>query len=454
MDLETLGNIAMRKIWTVACREYRAMVGTKAFLFGLAMMPILMFGGILAIDLIRKTDQIEDRKIAVIDHTGRLFEVLQAAALQHNAALDATGSAEDAEDELSRGDRYQLEPISASDFNDEDRLHLSDRIRRQDLYAFVEIPEDVVAGRSDPSGEAPAVTFVSTDATLATARRWVDAALNETIFGIRLTEANIDPATVSRAREHVKVRGLSPMRRDASGAVAVEAERDEMTAIFLPMVAMMLMFMVIFMASQPMLESVLEEKSSRIVEVLLGSVSPSQLMWGKLLGTIGGSLTVFAVYFGGALFVARSKGLLHSLPLDMIPWFVLFQILGVLFFASIFLAVGSAVSQLKEAQSLLLPVWMMLMIPMFVWFQIVREPNGPLAVALTFVPPATPSMIVLRMATGAPIPLWQIFLALAVLAVATWLCVTLAGRIFRVGILWQGKTPRFSEMLRWGLGGS
>jgi ABC-2 type transport system permease protein len=174
-------------------------------------------------------------------------------------------------------------------------------------------------------------------------------------------------------------------------------------------------------------------------------------MTGKLLGTVGGSLTILSVYLLGTILAAQAKGLWTSVPWDLLPWFLLFQILGVLFFAAIFMAVGSAVSQLKEAQSMLLPVWLLMMIPMFVWFQIVREPNGPLAMGLSWLPPATPSTMLLRMATGVTIPLWQIVGTLIMLLVTTALCVVVAGRIFRVGILWQGKTPKLAEIIRWGL---
>jgi ABC-type Na+ efflux pump permease subunit len=269
---------------------------------------------------------------------------------------------------------------------------------------------------------------------------------------LRLEQAGIDAGVVRLASQEIALEPAGLFTRDVSGAARAAEQRNEMTAIFLPMSCMMLMFMVIFMAAQPMLESVLEEKASRIMEVLLGCLNPTQLMLGKLLGTVAGSLTIFGVYLGGMLAVGQGKGMLSDLPWEVAPWFILFQVLGVLFFASIFMAVGASVSQLKEAQSMLLPVWLMLMLPMFVWFQVVREPNGPLAFWLTLIPPATPSMLVLRMATGATIPLWQVLLSLALLVAATWMCVVVAGRIFRVGILWQGKTPQIGELLRWGWG--
>ena len=111
-----------------------------------------------------------------------------------------------------------------------------------------------------------------------------------------MRDAGIDPVIVNQASRKVDVSGMGLFQRNKNGEVIADVEQDEMTAIFLPFTVMMLMFMVIFMASQPMLESVLEEKTSRVVEVLLGSVNPTQLMTGKLLGTVGGSLTIFAVY--------------------------------------------------------------------------------------------------------------------------------------------------------------
>jgi ABC-2 type transport system permease protein len=122
-------------------------------------------------------------------------------------------------------------------------------------------------------------------------------------------------------------------------------------------------------------------------------------------------------------------------------------------FSSIFMAVGAAVNQLKDAQSMLLPVWLVLVSPMFVWLEIVREPNGPIATGMSFFPPAAPMVIILRLASEAIIPLWQILLGVVLLTVTTAGCVFLAGRVFRIGILWQGKTPRLRELMRWALQG-
>ena len=135
------------------------------------------------------------------------------------------------------------------------------------------------------------------------------------------------------------------------------------------------------------------------------------------------------------------------------PWFIVFQVLAVMFYSAIFMAIGSAVSQLKEAQSILLPVWMLMMAPLFIWMQIVQDPNGSLAVGASLFPPSTATMMVMRLATGATIPIWQLLLGIVILAMSTMFVVYLAGRVFRVGILWQGKTPKLSELVRWAWAG-
>jgi ABC-type Na+ efflux pump permease subunit len=459
----------MKKILTIAVREYRAMVGTRAFLFSILMMPLLMFGGVFAMELLTEAGDIQNQRIVVIDHTGQLFSVLKLAAEQYNqrvgnadgpATMDPLTDENGLDDDnnnsfgnFSRGQRFLLEAWEGGPVSDEVRFGLSERIRNRELYAFVEIPADTIdvdVNRlmRDPAGLA-VVDFYSEDSNFSDARQWLQTAISELVKSRRLAADNVDIERIRKLSVPTPVRALGLLQKNSRGEIQPGRETDDMTAILLPMGVMMLMFMVIFMAAQPMLESVLEEKSQRIAEVLLGSANPFQLMTGKLLGTVGGSLTILLVYLSAALLLASSRGWTEQLPLAIVPWFVVFQILGVLFFPSIFMAVGASVSQLKEAQSLLLPVWVMLMSPMFIWFMVIREPNGPLATWFSFFPPATPTMMMLRMSTSATIPVWQPLAGLAILAIATIMGIYVAARIFRVGLLWQGKTPHLEDILRW-----
>ncbi|MFN9247298.1 MAG: ABC transporter permease [Planctomycetota bacterium] len=314
--------------------------------------------------------------------------------------------------------------LDAAEANDELRAQLSEQIRSGELYAFLEIP----AGLARQSAGDLKVSFYSQDSSIAEARAWFSAVINEYLKNQRLAEAGIDPSLVAQASRPIPVSSMGLVSRSSSGSITAAREKNQMADIFLPMGAMMFMFLVIFMASQPMLEAVLEEKSQRIAEVLLGSANPFQLMLGKLIGTVGGSMTVFLIYLLGGYLVARQRGWLDNVPLELIPWFIIFQLLGVLFYASIFMAVGASVSQLKEASAMLMPVWMMLMLPIFIWLPIVQDPNGGLARGISFFPPATSTTMILRLATGVSIPLWELLLATSVLLIATILVVILAGQ--------------------------
>jgi ABC-type Na+ efflux pump permease subunit len=193
----------------------------------------------------------------------------------------------------------------------------------------------------------------------------------------------------------------------------------------------------------------MEERSQRIAEVLLGSVSPSHLMTGKLLGCVAGSLTIVLVYGLGAVGVAYYYGVLNLVPLGIVPWFLVYQVLAVLLFSSLFMAVGACVNDRKEAQSMLIPLMLLIMIPMFVWFSVVQHPTGTFATWMSLVPPATAMLMVLRMAASPDIPLWQPALGVLILLAATGVCVFAAGRIFRIAILAQGQTPKFKQLWQW-----
>ena len=467
----------MKKILTIARREYQAMVATKAFLIGISLMPVLTLGGTWIPGLLKGMEKSEIRRIAVIDGSGKLFAPLNVVSEQRNQLLRLqqsdttnTDNQKSADESLSKTDkedrdarkamgleeihRYLLEEIPVAGFGDEQRLELSNRIRNNELYAFIEIPEDVLTKvdtdlTSLQALQLPEIRYVAQDAALADAKRWAETSLNQLIRANRLTAAGVSPMVLLELQRKATVVGSGLFSRNANGQITSEEKPNELASLFLPMGIMMLMFMIVMMSAQPMLESVLEEKTLRISEVLLGSANANQLMTGKLLGNVAGSLTVFALYALGGIAVASSKGMADSIPYHVLPWFVIYQILAVLLFSSLFMAIAASVSQLREAQSLLLPVWMMMLLPMFVWFNVVREPNSTLATVLSFFPPSTPLMMTLRLATGAIIPTWQIVLSILLLVFGTAVGVLAAARIYRIGILWQGKTPKITEMLLW-----
>ena len=432
----------MSQVFTIAVREFRAMVGTKAFIASLVIFPILMLGGLAIMPLIQNVGGPENRRIVVHDasESNRWVTALKQSAQIRNDAIrqriDSGGDSTEKE-KFSGIEFFEIESQDES-MDDARRLELSRSIRDGDLHAFAEIPADLNA-------DIP-VRFVSSNAIVDGAKRWVESTLRDVVRRERLTAAGIDADAVDAADAAITIESLMPYDLDDDGKLTTESSERSMASMFLPFGVMMLMFMVIFMAAQPMLESGMEEKQYRIAELLLGSVSPTKLMTGKLLGNVAGSFVVFAFYAVGGLIVARYNDWSLQLDAASMPWLVVFQILGVLFFSSIFLTIGASVSELKEAQSLLMPVWLVLLLPMMIWFNAVQSPNGPVATALSFFPPSAPLMMSLRMAGAQTVPAWQPPVAAIVLVIATGIVLKIAAKIYRVSLLKSDSAGSFAAL--------
>ncbi len=422
-------------------------MGTKAFLIAIIMMPILMGGGIAAQIFLQKRLGPSERKIVVLDGTVALFNKLAAAAMERNE-----NQIFDIKTGKQISPRYILQAGPAGAVTEETRFDLSEQVRRRQIDAFVEIPPGI---EKMPSGAEKGlkVEFYAENAAVSDEKGWFQWQIGDMVRKLRLEESKIDPQLVAKASAPVEVDAMGLVERSKTGQFSKPRESNLEESIFLPFGMMMLMFMVIFLGAQPMLESVLEEKSQRIAEVLLGSANAFHLMIGKLIGGVGGSLTVVAAYAAGGCALAWHYDAFRLVPLRIVPWFIVYQVLAVMLFGSIFMAVGAAVNQLKEAQSMLMPIWLLMMFPLFVWLQVVRDPMGSFATWISFIPPATSLMMVLRMGSTASVPLWQPLAGIVVMLAATLVCVFAAARVFRIGILAQGKTPKMSELIRWAFKG-
>ena len=439
----------MRKMIVVAVREYLAAVKTKAFLVSLLLMPIMFGGSILVQVLMRNKVDTKDKRVAVLDYTARLFDAVAIAASQRNETEIYAGEGETRKQVRPR---YLIEKATAAtDDAAQTALTLSDRVRKNDIMAFVILGPDVVEPGSDP-GRAT-ISYHSNSPTFDDLQQWIAGPLNERIQQLRLQAANLDADVVRKATQRVSVGNLGLVTVDQAGKIIPAAPTNRVANFFVPMGLMLLMFMVVMVAASPLMNSTLEEKMLRIAEVLLGSIPPFQLMTGKLLGIVGVSLTIATVYLVGAYAAIKHAGYAQFFPAHVVWWFVVFQSLAVLMYGSLFIAIGAAVTDMKEAQNLMTPVMLLVVAPMFVWFNVVREPTSTLSLAMSLFPPATPILMTLRQAVPPGVPLWQPLLGVALVLLTTLLCVFVSGRIFRVGILMQGKGAKVGEMLRWAIRG-
>jgi ABC-type Na+ efflux pump permease subunit len=242
--------------------------------------------------------------------------------------------------------------------------------------------------------------------------------------------------------EHIEVGSAADEER-------VQSKHKRISEMMVPFFFMYLMFLGIFLAGQHMLTSIIEEKSSRVVEVLLSAVSPFELMAGKILGLVGIGLTVISLWALAAYSAARWQGLGVDIGAELLIYFVIYYILGFLLFSSIMAGVGSICNTLKETQSLMMPISLMFVLPMISWFNLAKHPDGTYARVLSFVPPLTPMVMVLRLSASPDLRLLEIIASMVVLAVAVLVVMWVGAKVFRTGILMYGKRPGLREVLRW-----
>lgn len=414
----------------IAAAEFNAAVRTKAFLISVILMPLLIGGSIAAQKLVEGSQDGKARKLAVVDHTGLLYGELAAAADAWNAA--------------GAGPPFLLEQVKPADL-EETRLELSRRVKAKDLWAFVEIPATAL----DPDAAGSELAYHSDNPTYEDLRRWLELTINQIIRVHRFQNAKVDAALVLKLEQPVPSEHLGLWTRAADGTLRQAEKVDKVRTYGIPIILMMLLFMIIMTIAPQLLNSVLEEKMSRISEVLLGSVTPFELMLGKLIGSVGVCLVLSSLYVGGGAVAAAQTGYLDAFPLAIMPWFVLFLVLAVLFYGALFIAVGSACSNLKDAQSAMTPVMLLTVFPMFVWTAVLKSPDSPLSIGFSLFPPATPFLMMLRQSLHPPPPVWQVLAGVTLSILSTMTCVWAAGKIFRTGILMQGKSAGFREMVRW-----
>jgi len=455
----------MGKVLVVARREYLAAVATRSFLIGLALMPVLMGGGAVLPRLLTARPDLETKKIVVFDAsvTSRQSE---ANEIDGNNQLEPLGrilqqmaehrNQREIVDESGRptGPRYEIDLRLVEHLTDALRLEQSDRIRSKEIFCFVELDTrlfDLSQPSASPTTDrtGTGAAFYADGGALSDVRRWFDRAISDAVRERRLQAAGLNPEVVQQANRPVAVEGFGLVERDRDGGIRKAETVDRLSAIFLPMGLMLAMFALLWMTAQPSLESILEEKQLRISEVLLGSIQPIQWMTGKLLGSVLCSLTTLAIYAGAALVVAWYLDYWEKIPWKIVPWFVVYQLLGVTLYSSLFMAVGAAANSTKDAQSLMMPLLIFLLLPLFVWFNVIRDPDSGLAVGLSFYPPATPLLMIVRMMVSSSIPVWQSIGTMLAMLLGTGVCVFAAARIFRIGILSQGHTPSLRELGRW-----
>ena len=428
----------MRRVLTIARSEFQTAVRSRGFLVGIMLMPLLFGGAVVLQHIVERQSNSAMRRVGIVDETGQLFAPLAAATEAWNRGKRDIGP------NVPDGPQFAVERIPPGPDRQALRLALSERVRRQELFAFVELP----AGLLGTSGSVR-IRYYSAAPAFRELPDWLQRAILKEVVSRRFIQANVSPIVVASLLKPVGTDEFGLAARGTDGHVREALELDRVRTIGIPVAFMFVLFLVVVMTTPQLMNSVLEEKMSRISEVLLGSVRPFELMLGKLLASTAVSALMTVVYLTGGGWAANRWGYLDVLDPWMVAWFVVFLLLSVLMYGSFFIAIGAACSDLKDAQNLMGPAMVILMVPALTWTLVTRAPQSAFAVGVSLFPPATPFLMLLRLALPERPPAWQVVLGMLLTLAATMAVVWAAGRIVRTGLLMQGKGVSVGEMWRW-----
>lgn len=450
----------MKKVGLVAKREFVTTIKNKGFLIGLLAMPVLILVLVALVPRIlddRATPQVRG-DIAIIDPTGRVVTGLRTALDPAVLAQRRTATARQALSNVPSGTAQAAATAAIENaLGQVPVLRLVERPGTADLevekawlleaspdaprLALVAIHPDAVEPAGLDSAYGTYDLFVS--GTLSQAvQATLTTGVRDAIVGARLDGRGLQQETIEAL-----------MRVPAPDSLIVTATGDRPArpgfTRSLPFILGILLFMGVMIGGQSLMTSTIEEKSSRVIEVLLAAVSPIELMAGKLIGQLGVGLLILAVYTGLGVLALLSFAMFGLLEPSLIVYLLVFFLITYLFFGALMMAIGAAVNQMNEAQALMGPVMVLLIGPYILTPIIGQAPNAPFSVVMSFIPPVNAFAMMARLASDTPPPVWQVGLTvlagLAAAAGAIWF----AAKIFKIGLLMHGKPPDIKTLIRW-----
>ncbi len=405
-------------VWAVIRREYLQRVRSKAFIFTTIALPVFMAGVFLLPMYFANRDQEGERRIAVVDSTGALYERVAAD-------LDASGW------------DVQAEPVGAVDA-------MPQRVRDGDFGGYLVLGSGTLA-----TGEA---VFAAAEQPSALDRLTLRTTVSRAALEVGLERSGVDAAVLLEGGD-LRLEILSE-----GGGGADEPE------FFVAYIGAFFLYMVILMYSVAVMRATLEEKTSRIVEVIISSMEPWHLMLGKILGVGAVSLSQLAIWLttGALLAGAGIPAMMAARPelgdlgelsavlpgIGLLTLFVGFFLFGFFMYSGLYACVGAMCNTDQEAQQAQAPVVIFVVAPILLVIPVITNPMSTMAVTLSLFPLFSPILMWARV-SGGGIPGWQVALSFLLMGMATLAIAWVAGRIYKTGILMTGKRPTLPELWRW-----
>ena len=423
----------MRKLWAVTVREYLERVRTRWFLLATVFGP-LVFGALIYVPAYvaaRGRASADVSRIQILDATGTTLGRAVATELNGGVFGDS-----------SRTNVISL-PVSGISAAEDaaTREVLARRIR-----GFLVLDPGTLAGRG--------ARYAGSNATSIVDMRRIEAAVNREVMAAQLRSAGVSTADsdrLKRMRLDLRAERITASGRGGSGQLS----------ILIAVSIAMLLYVTIFIYGQAVLRGVIEEKQTRVAEVVLSSVRATTLLAGKVLGVGAVGLTQMIIWTTASVLMARYRvSMLGQMGVNAVPvqfptvsagqlvMLILFFLLGYTFYAALFAAIGAMVNTEQEAQQAQMPVVLMLVISIMFLQPVLNNPEGSLATNLAWIPFSSPIVMPLRM-TAVNVPGWEVGLSLFALLAGCYIAIYIAARIYRTGLLMYGKRPTLREVSRW-----
>jgi len=431
----------MRKVWAVVRREFLERVRTKQFVIGTLFGPVLMAAVFVAPLLLERSTR--PKRIAVLDTSEGRFGRRITDALERAARDGGSDSAR----------RYQVVHRPAAGRLEQVRDSL---VALTDRSSLGSAALDGVLVVTEDALDSDTIVYLGGNAgnlpEMAALRRiLVPAVLTE-----KLARSRMDASDLLETIQPVELQTIKVSQGRLTG------ESGNATFALAYIMAFVL-YMALLLYGVQVMTSTVEEKTSRISEVLVSSLRPFELLLGKVVGVGSVGLLQLSLWAGAAYLFGAGRGLFAGLggAVAQVPWlsipriplgallvFLLFFVLGFFFYAAAYAAVGSTCSTVEETQQASMPVTLVILTGLFMMFRLLDDPNGELAQILSMVPPVAPFVTPVRNALS-PLPLPELILSVIVMALGLLAMAGLAGRIYRTGILMYGKRASLREVLRW-----
>ncbi len=437
-------NKSLRNTWLVIKREYLERVRQRSFIVLTLLLPAIMIGAFVIPAKLSRMKSSTMKRLVVVTSTQQFGEIVRQQLLATNQPDDETIAANKDKDK-DKDDDFDDKPgrdyaiVVDSNASEAERTALRNRVNSGDIDGFLWLSDDAVAARK--------VTYYGRESGGFLEKSWLKDQLDRAILLQELAQRGVSGAQVDQLLKPVK---LETMRVEAGK----ETKANEKGMFFAIFAMVMLLYTAVIFYGVSVMRAVLEEKNSRVMEVLLSSATSTELMAGKLIGVgavgltqIGIWIVMAGVYALPALAASASTGEIRIPPLTL-GAFALFFLLGYLLFSSIYAAIGAVITSEQEGQQLQFIIVLPLIISVFMMGPVMRAPDAPVAVWSSMVPFFSPVLMYLRIAVQPP-PVWQIALSLALLVGTIAGILVLCARIYRIGILMYGKRPTLPEIVKW-----